>query len=275
MIGFGNTGRPSWRQPGTTPPTSKGDVKRMTHDQAVAGGWTQPQPIRSAPSMGQAGGQWGGQPQGWATGQGWGQGQGQQQGGSPVFRPVPKGLMPEGYSGADPRNAWLAQGGFQAMVPQPTNGGRPWEQLFPVSAGQPAQNNQQIQTSIQPQGVYPGGYVNAAGNLAQALLAPAWGDAAAGRAMPGVSLRSPMSQYGMGIDWARGLGNAAAARPAAMQPLEIANQQNILAGQQAREQEALGWGRLGTEGLSNSLMSGLAQQGSLLQLLTQLTRGWF
>jgi hypothetical protein len=167
----------------------------------------------------------------------------------------------------------------QAYTQQPQ---RP--QANPAPQSQPQQpaprhaeqgGQQLIGTSIQPQGVYPQSYTQQAGNVAAAGYAPAWNDLVSGRQLDGVSVNSPMTQYGMGADLASMLA-AAQTAPAALQLQHgLANSQSMLGGQVARDQEALGWGQLGLGNYGNVLQNQLSQQGALLDFLRQIYGGLF
>jgi hypothetical protein len=96
----------------------------------------------------------------------------------------------------------------------------------------------------------------------------------AGRGNRGFTLDSPAIQQGAAIDWGNQMANARMMGPQISQQIEFANLQNILAGQQAREQEALGWGQLagGQQDYQNRLRQ--IQQSSLLGMLLGQGAWW-
>jgi hypothetical protein len=108
-------------------------------------------------------------------------------------------------------------------------------------------------TSINPTGIYPQDFTRQAGNLAAALAIPGRADLMAQHGMPGVSSYSPMTQWGIGADYAGALAQSMMAPQQIAQQHGFANAQNVLQGQQAREQEALGWGRIGLQNQNNLL----------------------
>ena len=118
------------------------------------------------------------------------------------------------------------------------------------AGGQPGQ---QINTSINPQGVYPGAFTQQAGNLAAAMAIPGRADLMGQAGMQGVSSMSPMQQWNMGSQYANQAAQSMMAPQQIGMQHQFANAQNILQGQQAREQEALGWGRIGLQNQNNLL----------------------
>jgi len=110
--------------------------------------------------------------------------------------------------------------------------------------------------------------------MAAATEAPTREDARQNWYRMGVSQRSPMLQYGQGIDYGQQLANSLMARPIAQQQMQMEDASNLLAGQQAREQEAQQWAQYGLSGLGNQLQNNLSQQGGVMQLLAQLMGMW-
>lgn len=121
----------------------------------------------------------------------------------------------------------------------------------------PGQQQQQpgrsIQTSITPTNVYPDRFTNQAGNLAAAMGIPGRADLMAEAGMSGVSNASPMTQWNMGSNFASMLSQSLMAPQQISQQHGFTNAQNMLQGQRAREQEALGWGRIGLQNQNNLL----------------------
>ena len=110
-----------------------------------------------------------------------------------------------------------------------------------------------IGTSINPTNIYPDDFTRQAGNLAAALGIPGRADLMAPAGMQGVSSSSPMTQWGIGANYADMLAQAMMAPQQISQQHGFANAQNMLGGQQAREQEALGWGQIGLQNQNNLL----------------------
>lgn len=125
----------------------------------------------------------------------------------------------------------------------------------PVQQQQPP--GRAIQTSITPTGIYPDAFTRQAGNLAAAMGVPGRADLMHPAGMQGVSSSSPMTQWNMGSNFANMLSQSMMAPQQISQQHGFANAQNVLQGQQAREQEALGWGRIGLQN-QNNLLSMLA-----------------
>jgi len=130
-------------------------------------------------------------------------------------------------------------------------------------------------TSIQPQGVYPGGFTRQAGNLAAAQATPAYPDLAAANAMPGISITSPMTQYAMGAQYGQSMAGAQMAQPQTAWAHGLVNAQNQLGGQVARDQEALGWGGLAAQNQAAAQQMDLFGQGNLLRLLASMYNQWW
>ena len=126
----------------------------------------------------------------------------------------------------------------------------------------------EVQTSIQPEGVFPSRFTQQAGNLASALAMPGRADLYAGSQMGGVSAYSPMTQWGVGTDYARGLAQSMIAGPQMATQHALANARTILSQQAAREQEAQGWAGVGLQNLGVGQM----QQGNLLSFLASIYR---
>lgn len=170
---------------------------------------------------------------------------------------------------------------FRGLGPSVSSLGSNWwgaqpqqQQQQPAQAPQGSPGAFQAQTSIQPQGVFPSQYTQQAGNLAAALAIPAHNDLYAARAMPGVSGASPNVQWGIGADVAGGLANALMAPQAIGLAHYLQNAQQMLAGQQGRDQEALGWGRLGLQNLATQYQGQVQGQGDLLSALAGLYQRW-
>ncbi len=145
--------------------------------------------------------------------------------------------------------------GRRTRAPNPTQQQQPGRpNLAPSQQQQPGQ---QISTSITPTGIYPDAFTRQAGNLAAAAGIPGRADLMAQAGMDGVSSSSPMTQWNMGSNFANMLSQSLMAPQQISQQHGFANAQNVLQGQQGREQEALGWGRIGLQN-QNNLLSMLA-----------------
>ena len=129
-------------------------------------------------------------------------------------------------------------------------------------------------TSIQPQGVYPGAFTQQAGNLAAAQATPAYPDLAAANVLPGISVSSPMTQYAMGAQYGRDMAGAQMARPQMAWAHALTNAQNQLGGEVARDREALGWGGLAAQNQAAAQQVDLTGQGNLLRLLASVFNQW-
>ena len=173
------------------------------------------------------------------------------------------------------RNYNTGYGSIPLMQPAPAAPGG-WPAPTPAaSAPNPsATPTPNIRTSIQPQGVWPNAFVQQSANLAGAMPVPTQYDVWRQAARPGVSVNSPMTQWNMGANAARGLAQAAVARPATMANYGMQNTQQLLAGQAAREQEALGWGNLAADQTAWQQQAAGQQQRNLLDFLATLYR-WY
>lgn len=163
-------------------------------------------------------------------------------------------------------------------APKPRSlGGRPQQRMLrpqqPGSAQQQQpgllgqlQGPMQVQTSIEPEGVFPERFTNQMGNLASAMAVPGRADLMAANTMAGVSSSSPMIQQNIGTDYAGALARQMMAGPQISMRHGLMNAQNILGQQAAREQEAQGWGRIGMQNQA----AGLQRQGGLLGFLSSI-----
>ncbi len=114
----------------------------------------------------------------------------------------------------------------------------------------------QINTSIQPTGVYPQQHTQRMSNLASAMGVPARADLLNANSFTGSSIAGGISQQGIGVDYGNAMAQALMAPQQVGMQHGIANQRNIMQGQMGREQEAMGWDRL-RQGQQNSLLSAL------------------
>jgi len=171
---------------------------------------------------------------------------------------------PQQQSWSQPQAAGRPGVPQQGLAPQPMGqaGGQPM--------GQPGMN---IQSSIQPQTTYQPNFMQQAGNMAAAQAVPAMSDLRNMSGRPGISLGSGAIQAGMGQAAGQMLGQGMANRSAGQQQMGWQNAQNNLAGQQARNQEGLGWGNLQAQGLQNQLANQNAQQGNMYNFLRQAYGG--
>jgi len=142
----------------------------------------------------------------------------------------------------------------------------------PAPAANPMQGN--VQSSIQPQPVFSQDYTQRAANLAAALAVPARADILNQVATPGFSVNSPSTQQAAGWQYGQAMGQAALAPQQIGMQHSFANLQNMLAGQQAREQEAQQWAGLGLQNNNafNQYQQGL--QGGWMNLLNDPNRWW-
>lgn len=129
-----------------------------------------------------------------------------------------------------------------------------------------------IGTGYQPQGVYPERFTQQVQHQARAMGTPTMPGLRLGRQQQGVSTRSPMSQYGMGLDLASSLAQASAAPAQIGMQHQFANAGNLMQGQIGREQEAQGWGQQGLQNYQSALQNQLSRQNSLLNLFQGLNR---
>ena len=124
-----------------------------------------------------------------------------------------------------------------------------------------------VQSSVTPNTVYPSMYTRQAQNMSRALGSSTMPDLRSQYMRPGVSMSSPSLQRAMGNTagqrMAQGFGQAAATG----QQHGFANAQHNLAGQVARNQEALGWGNLAhnTQQFNNAMA--LQRQQNMLNFL--------
>lgn len=122
-----------------------------------------------------------------------------------------------------------------------------------------------IHTSINPQNIYSPQQTNQATNQAMATAQQGanlpWLQGQMRR--PGMSVNSPATQSRALVPYSQALAQGEEARYAVPMEDMIANAQHMLSGQTAREDEALGWGRL------QSLMN-TAQQRFGAQLISNL-----
>ncbi len=130
------------------------------------------------------------------------------------------------------------------------------------------QGPMQVQTSIEPGGVFPQQFTNQMGNLASAMAVPGRADLMAANSMRGVSSSSPMIQQNIGQDYAGSLAQQMMAGPQVQMQHGLMNAQNILGQEAAREQEAQGWGQIGMQNIG----ARQNQQGGLLGFLSSIYR---
>ncbi len=168
-----------------------------------------------------------------------------------TFRTVPK---PRGGLGGRPQQRKLS--------PQ-----RPQQPQQPGLLGQ-MQSPMQVQTSIEPQGVYSQQFTNQMGNLASAMQVEGRADLMAANTMRGVSSSSPMIQQNIGADYAGSLAQQMMAGPQIQMQHGLMNAQNILGQEAAREQEAQGWTHAGIRNIA----ANQNQVGGLLGLLSSIYR---
>jgi len=137
----------------------------------------------------------------------------------------------------------------------------------PFSPTQQTQGQPNVQTSFQPTNVYGNSQVRQAQNASAANAVPAMTDLRQAAGRPGISLGSGALRGGMGAA-AGQMGAQSAAQTAGLgAQMGWQNAGNLLAGQQQRDQEALGWAGLGNAGLSNQLGYQNQYQGNLLGFL--------
>lgn len=168
-----------------------------------------------------------------------------------TFRTAPK---PRGGVGGRPQQRMLR--------PQ-----QPQQQQQPGLLGQ-LQGPMQVQTSIEPQGVFPQQLTNQMGNLASAMAVPGRADLMAANSMPGVSSSSPMIQQNIGTDYAGALAQQMMAGPQVQMQHGLMNAQNILGQEAAREQEAQGLAHAGIRNIA----AGQNRVGGLLGLFSSIYR---
>jgi len=130
-----------------------------------------------------------------------------------------------------------------------------------------------ISTSIQPHAVFGDDFMRQATNLAAAQGVPAMADLQKSFARPGLSTNSPAAQTGMGAQYGNQAAQGASNAAALQQLMAWANVNNNLAGQQARDQEGLGWAGNYAQGLQNQWGIQNQQQGDILSLLQRLLGG--
>jgi hypothetical protein len=130
-----------------------------------------------------------------------------------------------------------------------------------------------LNTSITPQPVYPQPFTRQMGNYAAAQV-PTWPTLAAANYRPGISSQSPSVQYAAGAQAGQQMAPTQMAAPQTDWAHGMANAQNQLAGQAARDQEALGWGGLAAANQAFDYQNQLTQQGNLLRLLATLYNQW-
>ena len=128
-------------------------------------------------------------------------------------------------------------------------------------------------TSIDPQPVYPQPFTRQMGNYAAAQV-PTWPDLASANYHPGISSQSPMVQYAAGAQAGQQMAPTQMAVPQTQWAHSLANAQNDLTGQAARDQEALSWGGLAAANQAFDYQNQLTQQGNLLRLLASLYNQW-
>ncbi len=129
----------------------------------------------------------------------------------------------------------------------------------PNKTTQPRGRPAQLQTSIQPTGVFPQQQTQQRGNLAAALAIPGRADLFHANQQTGVASSSPMTQWGVGTGYAQSLAEAMMAPEEVKLQHGVANQRNILQGQYGREMEGIGLDRLQQ-----------GQQGGLLSMLNSI-----
>lgn len=161
--------------------------------------------------------------------------------GSPLASGTSFGPLPQGGIGRRFGDSLLAEV-FRQRGPQGAPTGPP-----------PPGGQQNIGTSITPRDLFPEDFTRRAGNLLSALSVPARADLMHAGTMKGVSSYSPMTQWDVGARYADAMGQALLAPQRIGLEHGFANAQQRLQSESAREQEALGWGRLGLQDRNNLL----------------------
>ncbi len=115
--------------------------------------------------------------------------------------------------------------------------------------------------------LFPQQFTNQAGNLAAALAVRGQADYYTRNARQGFGAGTGAVQFGIGRDIGADLSNAAFAPQQIGLQHGIANAQQNLQQQQARDQEAQGFAQLGLQNQQAQNQLALQQQGSLLQFL--------
>lgn len=180
-------------------------------------------------------------------------------------QPQPQPMGPMGQQPMQPQGQsnWGPQQPVQHYGPQPMGQMAPPQQ----------QGGMNIQSSIQPQTPYQPDFMRQAGNMAAAQAVPAIGDVRSQFNRPGISLGSNATQAGMGGAMGQMLGQGAANYAQGQQQMGWQNANTNLAGQQARNNEALGWGNLRAQGIQNQLGNQMGQQQNMLGFLRQAYGG--
>jgi hypothetical protein len=141
----------------------------------------------------------------------------------------------------------------------------------PGVAGQPTN----IQTSITPQPMFSQDFTQAQGNLAMAMGVPTRSGLTGGQGARGFnSLQSPSIQQGQANQWGQQMAGAQMAGPQIAQQHQFANMQQMLAGQQAREQEAQGWAGQSIQQQANADQLNRMQQQTVLNMLLGQNPWW-
>lgn len=140
----------------------------------------------------------------------------------------------------------------------------------PQPASQRPQTPWQVQTSITPKPVYTPQYTQQAGNLAAALGVPARHDLAVQGMQRGISMQSPYQQWGMEARAANQMADSALAPLLLAMQHGFANQQNLLQGQQLRDQQAQGLAQLLLQDQAARQQAQLGSQSNLIGFLGHL-----
>jgi len=131
-----------------------------------------------------------------------------------------------------------------------------------------------VQTSIQPQGVFPAQYTHETANLAHAQGMPALSDLMTAWNRPGVSMGSGAIQAGMQGQLAQQMAQGIGAAGTIPQQHQFANLANLLSGQMARDQEALGWAGQGARNAVTQQQFDIGRQATLFDFLRQVSPWW-
>lgn len=128
-----------------------------------------------------------------------------------------------------------------------------------------------VKTSITPQPMFPQAFTQAQGNLQTALGTPTRSGLSGGQGARGFSSsQSPAMQHALAAQWGQQMAGAQMAGPQVAQQHQMANIQQMLQGQMAREQEAQGWaGQSIQQQAYNDQLARMQQQSVLNMLLGQ------